>query len=173
MEDLAEVLRRDGAIVNVQISAPSANVIPGGTPQIVKGLIDTGASISTVSDAVAQAAGLQMVGSAPIGGVGGTSQRPIYAASFSLPDYGVTIDPVEIAGVTIPLTGVDVLIGRDVLKALRLDWLGPAGVYNIEKPNIAKEATLSLEMPPTLYWLAIGGGVILAALVGLSASDVI
>jgi hypothetical protein len=182
-QDLAEVLRREGAIVSVQIAASSRGGIPGGTPQVVKGLVDTGASISTVSDAVAQAAGLQQVGSAPLGGVGGTSERPIYAASFSLPDYGVTIDPIEIAGVTIPLTGVDVLIGRDVLKALRLDWIGPAGQYSLKQeglpgaPGRAPEApetqTASGEPSPTLYWAALGGGMLLAALVGLSAFDVI
>src|SRR3972149_4602944 len=100
-------------------------------PQVVKGLVDTGASISTVSDAVAQAAGLQAVGSVPLYGVGGGGERPIYAASFGLQAYGVVVDPIEIAGVTIPMPGVDILVGRDILKALRLDYKGPAGAFTL------------------------------------------
>lgn len=136
--DLVERLRRDGAIVNIQIQVPASyaqqlqsqgqSVPP---PQVIRGMIDTGASISTVSDAVAAAAGLQQVGSVPIGGVGGTSTRPIFSTYFGLPDYGVAVDPIEIAGVSLPIGGFDALIGRDVLKALELTYTGIHGLFSL------------------------------------------
>lgn len=131
-----ERLRQDGAIVNVQIQVPQALVAqlkaqgrPVPPPQVVRGMVDTGASISTVNDAVAAAAGLQQVSSVQIGGVGGVSTRPIFSAYFGLPEYGVSVDPIEIAGVTIPAHGFDVLVGRDVLRALHLDYVGPHGTF--------------------------------------------
>lgn len=125
--DVVERLRHDGALVTVQISRPSAS--GGGTVQTVKAMVDTGASISTVNDQVAQAAGLQATSSAPVGGVGGTSERPIYAASMTLPEYQATVDPIEVAGVTLPMPGIDMLVGRDVLRALELDYKGTQGVF--------------------------------------------
>lgn len=128
MQNFAEELRRSGAIVDVVISAPKS-YRSAGKPQTVKGMVDTGASISTVKDAVAAAAGLMQTGSVPLGGVGGTSERPIYAASFGLPQYGVTLDPIEIGGVDLPIPGIDILVGRDVLQKLRLDYHGVQGNF--------------------------------------------
>lgn len=149
-----ERLRQDGALVNVQIQVPEALVKqlkaagrPVPPPQVVRGMVDTGASISTVNDAVAAAAGLQQVGSVPLGGVGGMSTRPIFSAYFGLPEYGVAVDPIEIAGVTIPAHGFDVLVGRDVLRALHLDYAGPRGTFGLTQ----EEGSL----PP-----ASGGGVV-------------
>jgi hypothetical protein len=136
--DIAELLRRQGAIVDVQISIASTAAQAAGQQgqalpqaQTVKGLIDTGASISTVSDDVAASAGLAQVGSVEVGGVGGSGMKPIYAARLSLPQYGVALDPIEMAGVTIPFADVKVLIGRDVLKRLSLDYVGPAGTFDL------------------------------------------
>lgn len=137
--DVAEQLRQHGAVVTVVIAAPKTSqqaaagqaAPPVGTPQTVKGMVDTGASISTVSDQVAQGAGLIQTGSVPLGGVGGTSERPIYAASFSLPEWGVTVDPIEVGGVTIPMPGIDILVGRDILRALDLAYHGVQGAFQL------------------------------------------
>lgn len=136
--DVAELLRRQGAIVDVQISVASTaaqaasqqgQALPKA--QTVKGLIDTGASISTVSEDVAASAGLAQVGSVEVGGVGGSGMKPIYAVRLSLPQYGVALDPIEMAGVSIPFADVKVLIGRDVLKRLSLDYAGPSGTFDL------------------------------------------
>lgn len=137
--DLAEKLRHDGALVTVLIGTPAS--VGGGTPQTVKAMVDTGASISTVTDAVATAAGLKPHSSIQVGGVGGTSERPVYAASLTLPEYGTTVDPVEIAGVSLPLPGVDMLVGRDVLRVLRLDWRGGAGAFLLTKTGASEALT--------------------------------
>lgn len=131
--DLSEKLRHDGALLSVQIAMPGSLQAAGGkgAPQVVQGMVDTGASISTVSEKVAAAAGLQQVGSVPLGGVGGSSERPILAAAISLPEYGVTVDPIEIASVNVPFGQFEVLIGRDVLRALRLDYRGAQGAFTL------------------------------------------
>lgn len=175
----AEELRRTGAIVDVTIGVPASYAAQGGagSPQTVKGMVDTGASISTVSERVAQAAGLRKVGSVPIGGVGGTSERPIYAASFGLPKYGVAVDPVEVGGVDIALTGVDVLVGRDILKALNLDYAGPQGVFQLTQEDGAVAAPAAAAksrvggLPPAV-WVAIAGGAGAAIVGTLFALDI-
>lgn len=173
IENLAEALRRDGAIVTIEIQIPSSlagqsDQIPPA--QVVKGMVDTGASISTVSDQVAAAAGLQAVGSVQLFGVGGGGERPIYAASFGLPEYGVTVDPIEVGGVDIPMHGIDILIGRDILKALNLSYRGPEGAFELTEGAASPAAAGKPEELPLGSWVAIGGigvGVVAAGLVAL------
>jgi hypothetical protein len=137
---VAEKLRREGALVQVQIALPATlaqQMQSQGqnppAPQIAMGMIDTGASISTVSERVAQAAGLQQVGSVPISGVGGTSERPVMSASLMLPEYGISVDPIEIVAVSINAPGFEILIGRDVLQAIELKYTGPHGIFNLNQ----------------------------------------
>lgn len=178
--DLVEALRQSGAIVNVTIAVPSAyakQLQDSGQPvppaQTIKAMIDTGASISTVSDAVATSAGLQQVSSVPIGGVGGVSTRPIYAAAFGVPDYKVEIDPTEIAGVSLPVGGFDALLGRDILKALELNYAGNQGSFLVSqdvKPGAAPPAPGSPAQLPSTQglspWAWAGIGLGTAALIG-------
>lgn len=186
--DVVERLRQDGALVNVQIAVPAAYAKqltdsgqPVPPPQVVKAMIDSGASISTVSDSVAAAAGLQQVGSVPIGGVGGTSTRPIFSASFGIPDYNVTLDPIEIAGVSLPVGGFEVLLGRDVLRSLEFDYTGPHGAFLLTQ-NIKDAANPSVpggpvQLPSTkglspLVWAGIGVGSVALIAGGLWAAGV-
>jgi len=171
--DLVERLRQDGALVNVQISVPAAYAQqlqaagqPVPPPQVARAMIDTGASISTVSDTVAQAAGLQQVGSVPLGGVGGMSTRPIYSASFGLPDYNIGVDPIQIAGVSLPVGGFEILVGRDVLRALEFTYRGRAGAFLLTEgkaPDGSIAAQGSGQLPSTQglspwAWAGIGVG---------------
>lgn len=178
--DLVEALRQNGAIVNVTIGVPSAyakQMQDAGQPvpptQTIKAMIDTGASISTVSDAVASAAGLQQVSSVPIGGVGGVSTRPIYSASFGVPDYKVQIDPIQIAGVSLPVGGFDALLGRDILKVLEFDYTGIQGSFlvtqGVKSGSTPPAPGSPVQLPTTqglspLAWAGIGVGSI--ALIG-------
>lgn len=186
--DLVEQLRQDGARVTVQIAVPASYAKqltdsgqPVPPPQVVKAMIDSGASISTVSDAVAAAAGLQQVGSVPIGGVGGTSTRPIYSASFGVPDYGITLDPIEIAGVSLPVGGFEVLLGRDVLRKLEFDYTGPHGAFlltqDIKGGAPAAPAGSPVALPSgsglsPLAWAGIGVGSVAVVAGGLWAAGV-
>lgn len=140
--DLAETLRRQGAVVEVEIAAP-ASASQAATPpgQTVRALIDTGASISTVEEGIAASAGLVPTGTVQLGGVGGSGQRTVYAAAVALPAYGVRFDPIEVAGVSVPMPGIQMLLGRDMLKRLRLDYTGPAGVFALEETDQAAPGT--------------------------------
>jgi len=189
-QNAADKLRQDGAVVQVVVGPPSAyqqqaagqGRPAGGTPQTVQGMVDTGASISTVSDRVAAAAGLVQTGSVPLGGVGGTSERPIYAASFTLPQYGITLDPIEVGGVTIPMPGIDILVGRDILKAVgQLDYRGVSGIFNLLAqapsgdgiaPAPGSPAAPGSGIPTSTYLVA-GAGIAAIAAVALFAFDVI
>lgn len=171
-QDVVEELRQNGAVVTVVIAQPSSHQQAAasqgqgaGTPQTVKGMIDTGASISTVSDRVAQGAALVQTGSVPLGGVGGTSERPIYAASFTLPEWGVTVDPIEVGGVTIPMPGIDILVGRDILRALHLDYKGAQGAFLLTKDQIAAGAAPGAPGAPAA---PSGSGLLLPVAAGLA-----
>lgn len=118
----ADLLQETGAIVDVTIVKPAAG--GGGTPVTIKAMIDTGASISTLQEAVAQRAGLQQTGQTQLSGVGGVQTSAIYAASLAIPEFGVTVPAVEVATINNPFPGVEMLIGRDVLRQLRLDYRG-------------------------------------------------
>lgn len=164
--DVAELLRRQGAVVDVQISIASTAAQAAGqqgqalpATQTVKGLVDTGASISTVSEDAAASAGLVQVGSVEVGGVGGSGMRPIYAARLSLPQYGVTLDPIEMAGVSISFADVKVLIGRDVLKRLSLDYEGPAGTFDLVESGAAPGGA-PLVSTPVIVGVATAAGIL-------------
>lgn len=182
---VAEKLRREGALLQVQVSVPKAladqlraqgQTVP--PPQIATGMIDTGASISTISDAIASAAGLQSTGSVPISGVGGTSERPVMSASIGLPDYGVSVDPIEIVAVSINAPGFEILIGRDILQALELKYTGPHGLFSLtqEVDSAPAPGGASSDAPSKITpagWVGIGTAAAAAALAALWGFKVI
>lgn len=173
-QNAADDLQMNGAIVDVQL-APAG----GGTPKAVKAMIDTGASITAVYVPVGQAAALTQTGSTQLGGVGGTTESPIYAASVEIPQFGVKVDPLQIAGVLHPLPGVEMLIGRDLLHTLRLDYKGAAGVFVLSPDESAPAPAAggaaappppppgALPQPPagglSTTTVLVGGGALLAA----------
>lgn len=169
--DIAETLRRQGAIVDVEVSTPGS-AAGGATPppQRVKALIDTGASISTVAEEIAASAGLVPTGSVQLGGVGGSGQRTVYAAAVGLPQYGAKFDPIELAGVSVPFAGVQMLLGRDMLKRLRLDYQGPQGAFFLEQKNgapVEAERAPGVSEAPSAIPVLVGvgaAGVAVAAL---------
>lgn len=132
--DPATSLAQQGAIVQVTVGPPSAG--GGGQQQQLQAMIDTGASISGITLQAAQQLGLQAVGSTQLGGVGGTSQAPIYAAALAVPQFNVSVDPLQIAGVSAGLP-VDMLIGRDILRNLILTYYGVRGNFTLAQDTSA------------------------------------
>lgn len=123
-------LMQDGAIVQVTVTKPAAG--GAGTPVTMNAMIDTGASITTLQDSVAQRAGLQQTGSTQLSGVGGVQISPIYAASLAIPEFGVTVDAIEVASVQNPFPGVEMLLGRDLLRNLSLEYHGLQGQFALK-----------------------------------------
>lgn len=123
----ADELLQTGAVVEVTITNPAGG--SGGTPVTLRAMIDTGASISTIVTSIADRAGLQQTGSTQLSGVGGVQTSAIYAASLAIPQFGVVIPAVEVASIPNPLPDVEMLLGRDVLRNMALNYHGPAGSF--------------------------------------------
>lgn len=138
----ADNLLQNGAILQVAVSVPSAYSQGGGAghPQTLTAMIDSGASISCIMTDKAAAIGLPQVSQTQLGGVGGMTTAPIYAAALNLTQFGVTVDPAQIAGVSNPLPGVDMLIGRDVLKTLVFTYKGSEGAFTVTQDTGAAPA---------------------------------
>lgn len=146
--DPATNLLVNGAIVQMEV------VNPGGSGgQVYNAMIDTGASITCINIGLAQQIGLQQVSSTLLGGVGGQMESPIYAAAIRIPQFEVVLDPVQIAGVANPLPGVDILIGRDILRYLRMEYKG-SGSFVLETetppPTTANQGQYAPATPGTV-----------------------
>lgn len=129
--DAVTNLAVNGALLQVQVSPPAG--YGGGTPKVFTAMVDSGASITCINMGAAQQMDIPQVSSTQLGGVGGMTTAPIYAVALTLPEYGVSVDPVQIAGVGNPLPGVDMLIGRDLLRLLEFDYQGSQGAFTIKQ----------------------------------------
>lgn len=146
--DAVTALAVNGAILQVQVSPPAG--YGGGTPKTFTAMVDSGASITCINIGAAQTLEIPQVSSTQLGGVGGMSEAPIYAAALVLPEYGVTVDPIQIAGVGNPLPGVDMLIGRDLLRFLEFDYKGSQGAFTISQTADAPTTQNQVSaQPPT------------------------
>lgn len=146
--DPATNLLVNGAIVQMEV------VNPGGSGgQTYSAMVDTGASITCINIGLARQIGLQQVSSTLLGGVGGQMESPIYAAAIRIPQFEVVLDPVQIAGVQNPLPGVDILIGRDILRYLHMDYSG-SGTFKLENetppPTTANQGIYAPATPGTI-----------------------
>ena len=119
-----------GPITQVAIWRP-AFVPPAATPaapmnmNMYNALIDTGASCSCVSDKVIQAEGLVPAGKQQVGGLHGSQPTNSYRFQLVFPfvqtqavtgAIAANVIAFNLLGVEfIPLPGIDVLIGRDVI----------------------------------------------------------
>lgn len=160
-------LLQQGAIVQVTLTKPAAG--GAGTPVTLNAMIDTGASISTVQDSVAQRAGLQQTGSTQLSGVGGVQMSPIYAASLAIPEFGVTVDAIEVASVQNPFPGVEMLLGRDLLRNLALEYHGLQGQFALKADTPPAGGTAP--PPRTLTPVpAAGGGISTGAMIAGGAA---
>lgn len=141
-QNSSEQLRRDGPVLQVELSPPD-----GGPSVTILAMVDTGASITTVNSQIAQSSGLPQTGSTQLSGVGGVQQSSIHAAAVNLPQYGVKVDVVQVATVPGQLPGVDMLIGRDLLQNLSLEYHGSEGVFNLTE-DTAPPGTVAAPATP-------------------------
>jgi len=129
-------LRESGALVEVSLSQPDemAQSIreKGGDPGAAfraVALIDTGASIAAIDNALAQRLGLVQTGEGSVAGVTGVQTQPIYAAKIEA--GGVTLDPWRVLGSPLSSQGFQVLLGRDFLEQTTLVYDGRAGSFTL------------------------------------------
>lgn len=130
------VLARSGPVIQVAVSVTPEHLdvlkaAGRDVPAAVVGfaLIDTGASITGVSEEVCQSLGLRPTGVATIHGVGGEKKHNCYAVMIQLPD---PLKPIvghrvvsfrDLAGNPPPI----LLLGRDLLHRFKITYNGPYG----------------------------------------------
>jgi predicted aspartyl protease len=116
-KDVADSLRSQGKTVPDAVSAMA--------------MIDTGASITAIDQDLAQSLGLVQTGVAPIAGVTGVQNQPIYAANLGLARPSVALDPWKMIGSPLKIQNFQVLLGRDFLEQLTLVYDGSSGNFTL------------------------------------------
>lgn len=158
----AEVLRRDGPLVDVEIRARCAD---GSACRPVRGkaLVDSGADRTAVDTSV-------MEGVEPDGvywAQGVTSEAvplPIYRLKLGFPDTALGELEVERAAGTPHLgsQGLIALLGRDALQHGRFTHDGPSGTFALSLPG----GTTRVEAKQSLLPLAAAGFALVLGAVG-------
>ena len=134
-------LHVDGPLVDLTIRAPQLMVqalVAAGQPapqalvQAVA-MIDTGATSSVITPAVAQALGLQPVNVVPARGAVGHAAVPanVYNVDIVFPGNNVIVPNAAV--LELPLAGqnIQALIGRDILRHGTLIYMGYANLYSL------------------------------------------
>ncbi|MBV9767664.1 MAG: hypothetical protein JOZ48_22685 [Acidobacteriaceae bacterium] len=140
-----QTLLINGPILQVQIEVPTAlasvlqrdnQPIPAPIDGI--GLIDTGASITSIDQSVFARLGVNPVGIVQVGTAGGQQQQSTFPAKFNFPGTGLpTIESSAALGCN--LTGqvvmgnkaIIALIGRDLLANCVLVYNGTTGTFSL------------------------------------------
>lgn len=117
-------------LIDVWLSKPDTIDSFRPTGQLaLRGLVDTGAQVSGISETAARTIGLVPVGSRDMGGAHGTRKNtPIFLAYLALPFVESGDNPIpdfrytQVKAALVQLDGlsIDVLIGMDVLSRYRL-----------------------------------------------------
>ena len=132
-------LALQGAVLTLQVEVPAAMRQalqqagqPVPAPRAVQGLIDTGASITGVADAILQGLGLTPIRTVTLNGVGGPSPHGVYMADLHLPlgPQRLSFQGRQMVGfhLTPPY---EALIGRDLLQMMQLTYHGPHGIWTL------------------------------------------
>jgi hypothetical protein len=103
--------------------------MPAPVPGI--GLIDTGASITSIDVSVAQRLNLQVVGTRKLGTARGVVDAPLFSFTLRLLPWGFNLNCVPGVGCDIHAQGIIALIGMDLLSQCVLTVHGPMGVVSI------------------------------------------
>lgn len=97
-------------------------------PVVGAGLIDTGASITSIDVSIAAQLRLQQIGTRRIWSATGESIAPLYSFTFRLLPWGFNLDCVAGMGCNIHPQGIIALIGMDLLSQGVLTVHGPRGL---------------------------------------------
>ena len=138
-------IEENGPLLNVQlaVSAPRATALteaqrPVPEPFAAKGLVDTGASCTSVDASVVTALGLSPVGEmravTPSTGADSIAiyQYDVSVAIFSSPDDAPLVIPaLPVAELPLLNQGFHVLIGRDILSRCVLVYNGSSELFTL------------------------------------------
>jgi predicted aspartyl protease len=124
---------RDGIIVSVAVSAPH----PEAT-EVVRALVDTGATDSVISDGLRDRLGLMEIDRIATRGVHGTAEVSLVVALATLVDLRFLIPKDEFLVAPVVDFGqvadepIHMLVGRDAIKGLKVILNGPSDGCSIE-----------------------------------------
>lgn len=130
-------LRARGPIaqVNIAVSAAAESALMAAGQAIpppiqVTALIDTGASVTAISQGIAQQLGLQPVGMQPVSTPSSPSANmPLYAIRVVLNNVVFEVTAIEATGLAVQ--GIGALLGRDVLSQAVFVYIGYANEFTI------------------------------------------
>jgi hypothetical protein len=126
---------------DIEIPVPSAlqeiltqnrQIVP--PPARGRALIDTGATLSAVDEAVMIGLGVPVVGQIRSGTVGGQHTMNQYPARFTFNNIGgisLSFESTRATGVRLAGQGFVALVGRDVLANMVLIYNGPMGTVTL------------------------------------------
>lgn len=133
-----------GPIINaiIGVSGPRVNALrQAGQPvpdtQVVRALIDTGASGTCIDPRVLQSLGVVSTGSQPVHTPSTTSGNPYQAAQFDvsiiIPSQNLNkiFHVVPVIEANLDHQGIQALIGRDILSQCLLVYDGQSGLFTL------------------------------------------
>ena len=127
------LLQRIGPTLRVQVGFD-----PSGQAQLPEqeypALVDTGASVSCIDNALAIVLGLPAIDRVPVGGAEGEYNALLYLAQVRVPSLSILIHG-PFVGVNLQQGGQPhfALLGRSLLSICRLVYDGPTGSVTISK----------------------------------------
>ncbi len=144
MPHLTLALTSDGLEMAVMIGLTGKDIAdlvatgqPVPRPILLRGVIDTGTNITVVAAAALSPFGLLPMGSGMAHTVSGSQPARLFEVSFSIPAVGrltapfLVLDRLEVMEWTAPPSGIEVLIGRDVLADLLTILDGPRQQFTL------------------------------------------
>jgi hypothetical protein len=146
MSSLTFPIRPDGLMCDVLVGldrASTAGLQAAGQPLVpparCRGYIDTGTDVTCVAPKVLRGLGLTTPArQTRTQTVSGPAPVNLFSASLSITDFGnpaspmLTFPTLPVMEIPAALPVVDVLIGLDILRTIRLVVDGPAGVFTLE-----------------------------------------
>lgn len=131
-QEAAESLAREGPRVEVEVSPRPVDGQRPGRIVRVTFLVDTGADMTVLSQAVVDALRVPSIGAALVSGVTDSDPvlAPVYWLRLGLPGLA----PVEVYAGVLPRDddAVQGLLGRDALASVRFTYDGPRGAFTLE-----------------------------------------
>jgi hypothetical protein len=134
----------DGLIVQVMVGlngTGTANLLAAGkpipTPVLLRGAIDTGTDVTCVASQVLYGFGLTPIHRVTSTTAAGVIRARLYEVSFGIPRVGrltaplLVLDQLVVMELAQAPAGVDVLIGRDVLRQLLMISDGPRDEFTL------------------------------------------
>lgn len=101
-------------------------------PIIVKGLVDTGCTITSIDESVVSALNLKVRGIGQTLTANGPAQVSNHLVSIDFPGIGLRGRPVhQVQSVNLSGQPFQVLIGRDLMASWSITYNGPAGFVSI------------------------------------------